>query len=271
MPAITLPPSVLRVGRPRRLGLWTRVAFAVFMVTGVLSLFGAAMTLAATYDEDQYIAAGFFAQTLLPYQDFIYLQAPLYVFVLAGLFKLSGGWFMLTGRLLTSCFSFASAALLWRLLRRLGAGQVLAMVLLLACLTSPFLASPLSNARNDALPLALMLAGLLLHLGAGGRFWRQAAAALLFGLAVEAKVSYLFGSAALGVHALFALRERLPPVVLGTLAAALPAVLCYAAAPEAFRFAVLDFHLVATPDWYVQQGAGASLTVPVRLRSLLGW
>ncbi len=248
-----------------------RIVLSVCAVVGTLMLFGAAMTQAVTYDEDQYVAAGILARNLLPYRDFLYLQTPLYVFVLGGLFKLSGGYFLLTGRLLTFFLALISAALLWRLLRRLGAGEVLAVVLMAACLTSPFLASALSNSRNDALPFTLMLAGLSLQLGAGRGFWKQAAVALLFGLAVEAKVSYFFCSAALGGHALFNIRERLRPVLLGTLAAALPAVLCYAAAPEAFRFGLLDLHLTATPEWYGRQGLGALLTAPARVRSLLEW
>ncbi len=188
-----------------------RIALGVCAVIGVLMLFGAAMTQAVTYDEDQYIAAGILARSWLPYRDFLYLQAPLYAFVLGGLFKLSGGYFLLTGRLLTFFLALISAALLWRLLRRLGAGKELAAVLMAACLTSPFLASALSNSRNDALPLTLMLAGLLLHLATGRGFWKRMAVALLFGLAVEAKVSYLFGSAMLGVYALLNARERSGP------------------------------------------------------------
>lgn len=266
-----LGPLLLPARQPGQLSSAMRIALGACAVIGVLMLFGAAMTQAVTYDEDQYIAAGILARSWLPYRDFLYLQAPLYAFVLGGLFKLSGGYFLLTGRLLTFFLALTSAALLWRLLRRLGAGKELAAVLMAACLTSPFLASALSNSRNDALPLTLMLAGLLLHLATGRGFWKRMAVALLFGLAVEAKVSYLFGAAMLGVYALLNARERLWPVLLGTLVAALPAMLCYAAAPEAFRFGLLDIHLTATPEWYGREGLSALLTAPVRLRSLLGW
>ena len=246
------------------------LALLLLALFGAVLLFGAAMTRPVTYDEDQYIAAGVFAQTLLPYRDFTYLQAPLYPFVLAAAFKLSGGWYLLTGRLVTFVLALGSAGVLWGLLRRLGADRLLASVLMAACLASPFLTAPLSNTRNDALPLALFLAGLSVHLRAGA-FPGRALAALLLGLAVEAKVSYVFGPLALGVHALFAPRERLAPVLLGTALAALPAVLCGWAAPEAFRFGLLDFHLAGPADWYGREGLGAQLGLPARAMVFVDW
>jgi len=47
-----------------------RIALGVCAVIGILMLFGAAMTQAVTYDEDQYIAAGILARSWLPYRDF---------------------------------------------------------------------------------------------------------------------------------------------------------------------------------------------------------
>ncbi len=272
MSATIMQPPVAASAAAPRLGVGARAALLVLALLGVALLFAAAMTRPVTYDEDQYIAAGVFARDMLPYRDFAYLQAPLYPFVLAGAFKLSGGWFLLTGRLLTFGLALMSSVLLWRLLRRLGAGVGLSAVLMAACLASPFLTAPLSNTRNDALPLALFLAGLSVHLWAVERsWWGRAGAALLFGLAVEAKVSYLFGPVALGVHALFAPRMRVPPFLLGTAVAAVPAVLCFAAAPEAFRFGVFDFHVAGPMDWYGREGLDELLTPPSRIVAMLDW
>ena len=257
---------------PGRLSSAWRIGVAAWVVLALIALFAAAMTRSVTYDEDQYIAAGAMARHLLPYRDFLYLQAPLYPLVLAPLFTLADGWFLLTGRLLTFVLAVVSGVLLWRILRRLGAAVPLTLVLMTACLLSPFLAAPLANSRNDALPLTLMLAGLALHLRAVDRsFWGQALAALLFGLAAEAKVSYVFAPAILGLHALFAPRRRLLPVLLGTALAAAPAAWFYALAPEAFRFALLDFHLIAPADWYGRQGLGALLGPGAKLEALLEW
>ena len=253
----------------RRVGVLA-VLVGLAMV-GIVMLFAAAMTRPVTYDEDQYIAAGVMARTLLPYRDFVYLQPPLYPFVLAGLFKVTGGWFVLTGRVFTFALSVVSGAVLWGLLRRLGAGVLLGSVLMAACLASPFLLSPLANTRNDALPLTLMLAGLLVHLRSVDRsWWGQVAAALLFGLAVEAKLTYLFGPVALGVHALFD-RRRVAPYVVGSVVAAGPAVACFIVAPEGFRFGLLSFHLAAPADWYARNGLSEALQPIPQFEAVLDW
>ncbi len=245
---------------------WVRLGIAAWAALGVTLLFCGAMTRGVSYDEDQYIAAGVMTLHLLPYRDFAYLQAPLYPLVLAPFLAVSHGWFLLMGRLVSFGLAMCSALLLWHLVRRLGAGLVLAMVLLTACLTSPFLLAPLANTRNDGLPLTLMLAGLAVHLWAeergneqrpgrptaspGAVFAARFGAALLFGLAAEAKVSYVFAPLALGLHAFFAPRRRLLPTVLGGLVAVLPAAFFYAVAPVEFMFGVLHYHLTAPISWY---------------------
>ena len=273
-----MPLTTQGVVPPPPLSTGARAVLLLLAAGLVFLLLAACMARVVTYDEDQYLAAGLMvAQGKLPYRDFVYLQAPLYPFVLGAVFKVAGGYYLLAGRLLTFVLAVVSAAVLWRLLRRLGAGHTLAAVLLAACLASPFLASPWSNTRNDALPLCLFLLGLWCKLAAGDRedrggFVLRFAAALLLGLAAEAKVSYVFGPAVLLVHACFAPRRRLLPAVLGVAVAAVPAVLLLGAAGlEPMRFGLLDFHLTASPDWYRQQGLDAQLEAPVRLQMLLGW
>ena len=261
-----LPGTAPGLSAIARLGIVAWVALALLIV------FAQAMTQPVTYDEDQYVAAGVLAMHALPYRDFAYLQSPLDPFVLAGLFRLTGGWFLLSARLLTFGLAVGSGLALWALLRRLGSGVALALVLLTACVMSPFLASPLANARNDALPLFLMLAGLWLYIWAVDRsWWGRAGAALLFGLAVEAKVSYLFGPLVLGLHALAVPRLRLPPYALGSAVAALPLLACWWVAPEAVRFGLLDYHLSAPASWYGTQGMAVALTPWVRLEALANW
>ena len=250
-----------------------RMALVLQTVAAVVLLFAGAMARDVTYDEDQYLAAGWLvAQGMLPYRDFVYLQPPLYPFVLGAAFKVSGGYYLLTGRVVTFALGLVGGGFLWAVLRRLGAGLALATVLMAACLGSPFLASTLSNTRNDALPLALMLAGLWLHVRMADRsWWGLAGAALLLGLAVEAKLTYLFGPVALGIWALWAPRRRMLPVLVGTAVAALPAIAFYAMAPEALRFGLLDYHLVAPADWYGRQGMEDVLHLGARLTMVLDW
>jgi len=274
MPA-TLPATLHDDPTP----LVTRIALLTWATIGLALLFCGAMTRGVTYDEDQYIAAGVMAQELMPYRDFVYLQPPLYPFLLGALFPFAQGWFVLMARFFTFGLATLSALLLWHLVRRLGAGRFLAVILLTACLSSPFLLAPLANARNDALPLALMLAGLTAHLWAEdhqapicGDIWTERAArlaaALLMGLALEAKLSYLFAPAALLVHALFAPRRRLPPILLGGALSAVPAIFCAIEAPDAFRFGILDYHLAAPQYWYQSQGMGDLLEPWARVRTI---
>lgn len=238
-------------------------------------LFAGAMVRTVNYDEDQYVAAAVMTASAVPYRDFAYLQPPLYPLVLAPVLAVSGGYNLLAARLVTFGLSVLSGGLLWAIVRRLGASRGLGVVLLAACLGSPFLLQPLSNTRNDVLPLVLMLAGLWVQLRAETVWsqsgWGRAGAALLFGLAVEAKLTYLFGPLALGVHALFDVRRRMWPVLLGTALAAVPALVFLLLAPDAFRFGLLDYHLVAPLDWYTRQAQGVALLPLTRLGQLGGW
>ncbi len=286
------PPPVVLVGTPRRAAggaetaWWRRPAavragIAAWAGFCVLLLFCGAMTRPVTYDEDQYVAAAVMAWSHLPYADFAYLQPPLYPLALAPVMALASGWYVLAARTVSFVLALGSGMLLWHLVRRLGAGPMLAMVLLTACLSSPFLIAPLANARNDGLPLLLLLAGLSVHVWAEARgnedaraappalLWAaRFAAALLFGLAAETKLSYLFAPAALGVHALFAPRRRLVPALLGVVAATLPAASFLVVAREEFLFGTVHYHLIAPAAWYADAGLSDLLRPWAKLRAL---
>ena len=265
-----------RLGAPAPLQAPMRAGLAIWAALGLALLICGAMTRPVTYDEDQYIAAAALTGAYTPYIDFAYLQPPLYPLLLAPAMALSGGWHVLAARTATLALALCSALLLWHLVRRLGAGRGLAVLLLTACLASPFLLAPLANARNDALPLTLLLAGLAAHLraeapptSARAAVWLpRFAAALLFGLAAEAKLSYLFAPAALGLHALLAPRRRLPPAALAFALAALPAAILTALAPQNTLFGLVRYHLRAPVEWYTKVGQAASLAPPARLSLL---
>jgi hypothetical protein len=143
-----------------------RAMLLAWPVLLALLLLAAAMTTDITYDEEQYIAAGVMARHLRPYADFIHAQPPVYPLVLSLLFALTDGHYLLAGRLLTWVLSVGACGLLHRILRHLGAGPGMALLLVTACILSPFLIGPMSNTRNDILPLFLLLAGLLARLEA---------------------------------------------------------------------------------------------------------
>lgn len=243
-------------------------SFAAWQISIALLLLAGAMTSGITYDEDQYIAAGVMARHSRLYADFIHLQPPLYPLLLSALFGITDGHYLLVGRLLTWLLSMASFGLLFGLTRRLGAGRPLAALLVTACAASPFLFGPLSNTRNDILPLCLLLAGVALYLRADNHERRcrgfLALAGLCIGLAATAKVSYVFGPVAVVLHTLSgrsgpaagpARSARLTPLLAGIGMAALPGLYHLALAPEGFLYGLVEYHLSAPIAWYEGEGA----------------
>jgi hypothetical protein len=253
-------------------------AISAWQILFVLMLLARALTGAIDYDEDQYVAAGVMARHLMLYRDFIYLQGPADPLLLAGLFSLTGGWYLLTARLLSGVLAAAVFGLTIRLVRRSGAGRGLAAALASMALLSPFLDRAIATTRNDLLPLALFLAGLLLYLEAPQRARGWAVAAGIFiGLAVEAKISYVFAPLALLLQAAWPGTGRvrqLAPLAIGLALAALPGLAYLALAPEGFLFDLIEFHRSGPAAWYLRQGQGGLLDPGHRLAVLtflLGW
>lgn len=249
-----------------------RAAVTAWQVLFALLLLTRALTAAIDYDEDQYVAAGVMARQLMLYRDFIYLQSPADPLLLAGLDGLSGGWYLLTARLLSGVLAVCVFGLTIALVRRSGAGRGLATLLASLALLSPFLDRAIATARNDILPLTLFLAGLLLYLDAPkrGRAW-LAAAGLCAGLAVEAKISYVFAPAMLLLHAGWTGGDRLSrlvPLAAGIAVAALPGLYYLAATPDNFLFDLLGFHMRGPAAWYQRQGQPELLDPGHRLAAL---
>jgi hypothetical protein len=252
-------------------------AIAVWQGLFVVLLLAQALTAAIDYDEEQYVSAGVLARHLMLYRDFIYLQSPADPLLLAALYGATGGYYLLTARLVSAALAISVFWLTASLLRRYGVGRGLAVMLASIALLSPFLDRPIATARNDILPLALFLAGLLLYLEAParGRAW-FAAAGLCVGLAVEAKVSYIFAPLGLLAYTAWApgRLERLAPLAAGIAVAALPGLFYLAAAPDRVWYDLYEYHVTAPGVWYQRQGQTALLTPGYRLAALgvlLGW
>ena len=133
------------------------------------------------------MAGGYFARGLAVYRDFISFQPPPYTWMLAAVFEVFDGWYLLTARVVTWAFAFGACMLLFSLLVSSGTGRVGAFVLVLGFLTSPFTVGPLVWTRNDIMPLFFFLLGLRLCLGPGGEFSRSAARLMLGGVFVGAR------------------------------------------------------------------------------------
>ncbi len=268
----TNPYAVFTAGlSARRPAALARVGIAAWAVLCLLLLFCAAMTRAIDFDQDPFIAAGVMVRPMLPYRDFVYLQPPLFPLVLSLPFEIAQGWFTLAARLFGFALASVSGALLWHVVRRLGAGPVLSVALLTACLASPYVMAPLADALDDGLALTLLLAGLAAQLWAGRTRHELAArllAALLFGLAAATRLTFLFGPAILLIDALFQPLRRLGPVLLGLSVAALPVAYCWSEAPEGFWFGVIEFHLTAPASWHAASALDAWLAPWARLQAV---
>ncbi|MGB8840772.1 MAG: glycosyltransferase family 87 protein [Aliidongia sp.] len=252
---------------------WRKVAIRVWQLVFALTLLTHALTGAIDYDEDQYVAAGVMARHLMLYRDFIYLQSPVYALLLAGLFTLTGGYYLLAARALTGVLAIMIFGLTFRLVRRYGAGSVLATMLASIALLSPFLDQPTATARNDLLPLALFLCGLLVYLDAAARPRRWAIlAGFCIGLAIDAKITYIFMPLVLLLHAAWpgtGRRRQLVPFAAGLTLAALPGLYYLAMAPTNFLYDLLELHRTASRVWYQRQGVTELLGPANRLATLI--
>jgi 4-amino-4-deoxy-L-arabinose transferase-like glycosyltransferase len=258
---------------------WSLLVLAAFGVLGIV-LFASAMVAPLPYDEEQYIAGSYFAMTLSPYRDFISLQPPLFTWLHAALFALSDGWYVLTARIAAAVLGITVCVLLYSLLRSLGADRFASFVLVLAFVTSPFLRDALGHARNDLLPLCLLLAGWRLMLAGDGTLTpsaaRLAATGLAFSLATTAKYSYVF-AAPIALAALVWLHWPRRPwrdrAVLGYVACAalgvLPLGVELAWHGERFVWETVRYHMEAMVGYYQEQGQGELLDLAGKLDLLV--
>ena len=260
---------------------WVRIASAAASVTLAVVLFAAAMTWGIGYDEEQYVAAPYFAQHLELYRDFISIQPPLYTWLLAGVFHAVGGWYLLTARVITWMFAVGSCLLMFSLMLSLGTGRLIAFALVIGFVASPFSQIPLVMTRSDIMPLFLLLTSLRLFLAEDGKIsanvYQLTLSGLFATLASSTKYSYVFAAPALFIVLVYVafMRGRadrasslygLAAFASGAALGLLP--LAYALTQNADRlvFLTLKFHLTAVFDWYESQGVGRMLTLDYKVR-----
>lgn len=237
-------------------------------------LFAGAMTAPAHYDDEQYVAGAYFARHHALYRDFLSLQPPGYTALVSAVFSLVGGYYYLTAKLITWAFSTGTLVLLHSLLRSLGAGRAVSLVLLIGFLLSPFAMQAMHSSRNDIMPLFLLLVGIRLLVDAGGQPSRDRVllfgAGLALGLAAATKLTYIYAGP---VAALWLWRQNRNGVAAlllggGTVALAMAPLL---GDLDLIRFALVDFHQVAPFDWYRAEGQAERLEPGSKLRILLDY
>lgn len=223
------------------------------------------------HDEGQYVSAAQLTLDGWPYLDFAYLQTPLQPLLLAPLAGLDAGLRFPALRLASAALALAGLAGIYAAQRCLGVNaRAAATATALIALTYPFLYGA-GHARNDMLPMALFAGALWAAAAALARPRWWLVAGLLAGAATCAKISYGPLSAALALFVLLdpGARRWLPLVVAGGLIGAAPGLLLWAAAPEPFRFGVLEYMSVDPAIWYAHKGDGDRYTLAARLGEAL--
>ena len=224
------------------------------------------------HDEGQYVGAVAMMRLGLPYRDFAYLQTPLQPLLFAPLAWIADGWLFPTLRAVNALLTMAATACIWLAARRAGTSHRAAAIAAAALLSSHMLLFAGSVARNDALPLLLMTAGLaaMLTLLQDDRArWTALLAGLLLGAAASAKISYGLPAAAVGLFALLHWRalgaEKVGLIALGGVLGGLPTVWLALLAPEAAWFGIIDYSLKAPFEWRTWNGQAFMLDWPLSL------
>lgn len=255
-------------------------AVRVFSLLPFVLLFAVLLGIAAfrpiDHDEGQYVAAVALMRSGLPFRDFPYLQTPLQPLVFAPLAWLCEGWLFVALRAVNALCAAGAAALLYRAIRRSGGSRRSAWLGAAALVTSHAFLFAATVARNDALPLLLHTAGLVLLLEAPGSGRRQILfmlAGLALGAAASAKISYGLPAAAIGLFALLNVRRFGPSGVLalatGGMAGGLPTLILWAVAPDAAWFGIIDYSLKAPLEWQVLNQRAYMVEAPLSALRLL--
>jgi hypothetical protein len=227
------------------------------------------------HDEGQYVAAIELARHGLPYLDFAYLQTPLQPLLFSPLGVLPAGWLLLGARLANGVLGLLTVLFVMLAVRgRVSVRSVAIAVAALICSESFLLASSL--ARNDALPMTLLAAAVvvLLHgIGAQRRTISFASAGLLLGLATSAKINAGFPAAAAGAFVLLRRRRfgwrAAAAFLAGGIVGMVPVFVLAAAAPAQFVFDNFVYNIEAPRQWWSAVGRGSWLEVRYRIPILI--
>jgi hypothetical protein len=267
---------------PAPLSLKTRVALGLGMLALAVALFSSVMCMRLVGDEEQYIGAAHFARFLTVYRDFISFQPPVYTQVLALVLDVAPSWHLLAARLLTWVLGVGCSVLLLSLLLWSGAGAGAAFAIVLAFVSSPFLAEPLLLARNDIMPVFFLLLGLALCLSGRNGFApgnaRLAAGGAALALAAATKYTYAFAAPIVAAALLYERRvaktsKVSPPglgaFLAGTVIGAAPVLYALASSFDNYVFSTILFHRVAPIEYWRSHGRAWELNRWHALRVLV--
>lgn len=219
-----------------------------------------------SHNEQMYVTAGYLlAQGERLYADFAFVQTPYSPLIYSAFFRLTGGYYLFTAKLVNFAFMALAAGLLWLTARRETRDRLFSAALLALYLANYYLLRATIEASNYAMPIAFSLAGYYLFLRYADhprRPWAFFFAGALLAAAVGAKLYYATLLAPFALAALLypldrSLRSRilggLLPLAVGAVAGALP-LLYYAARDwDLFAFNNLGYHLL-NETWRERNG-----------------
>ncbi len=245
----------------------------VAMAAAIIAL--SVLVRSINHDEGQYVAAIELARHGLPYLDFAYLQTPLQPLVFSPLAALPAGWLLLGARIANGALGLLTVLFVILAVRGRVSLRSLAIATAALVCSEPFLLAS-SLARNDALPMALLAAAVLMLLrgiGAERRAFSFAVAGLLLGLATSAKINAAFPAAAAGIYLLLRRRRfgwrAAAAFTAGGLVGILPVLAFAAAAPAQFFFDNFVYNIVAPRQWWSSVGRGSWLEARYRIPMLI--
>lgn len=230
-------------------------------------------------DEEQYVAGAYLAQHLRLYQDFLFLQPPVYPLVVSSLFSLFPGLSpFLVARLLSAALGIGSVAIFYLLAARLAESKFIALMLACTFATAPLMLLGYGWTRNDIMPIFFGLYGVW-SIFCGFDAERSHSSSFLYffigGFCLALAVGTKLTAAFLPLTALFYITSRKQiaawPLVAGGAVGSAPLVYYAASAFEKFVYCIVTFHLTAPAQFYTDIGQSKILTWPYRLGSVAGY
>ena len=224
---------------------------ALWLALATILVLLAALVQPVDHDESQYVAASsLVAHGLLPYRDFAYFQTPLQPFLLAPVVGLAGTWAWLALRIANALMASMAIGFVAAAARAAGASRSIASIAAILFAGCDILLFSAATARNDAMPAALLAAGIWLMVQVGEERRRALAIGLLLASAAAAKISYVLPAMTYGLWTLFQRDRRPISVAIGTLPVVLFLLWTFSLSPAGFLFDTLRFPTHAPAEYY---------------------
>jgi hypothetical protein len=262
--------------------IMTRFSWYYFFSLLCISMIFHSLTQYIDQDEEQYVTAAYLAQNLTLYNDFIYLQTPIYPLILSWIFLLTGGvGKFLVARLLSGGLAIGTVAIFFSVAARLAESKRAALILTALFASSPVMLLAYGSTRNDIMPIFFGLCAVWSVLSAYD--WekdktrhcvRLFAGGICMMFAVSAKITAVFIPLTISLYMLIKRNQdqglkkataKLSPLILGGALGSVPILYFALTAFDSFFYANVTFHLTAPIQYYTDVGREEILTWAYRV------